>query len=180
MHAAIPVISPSDGFSALPAFEWENSAVSHEAGEIRKAARAVISEGERSQALFAGKAALISELVALEAECGEEDWDGHGARPIDFLAVEQVKRFLRTLPDRIPLPEISVEPDGSLSLDWIHSQSRLFSVSVTGRNRLAYAWLDGTDSGHAVARFDGQSIPLRILQGIEAAVGARDATIRSA
>jgi len=180
MHAAIPVISPLDGLSVLPAFAWGSSAVSNEADEIRKAAREVVSESERSQALFAGKADLISQLVALEDECAEEGWDGNGAHPIDFLAVDQVKRFLRALPDRVPLPEISPEPDGSVSLDWIHSQGRLFSVSVTGSNRLAYAWLDGTDSGYAVARFDGQSIPLRILQGIEAAVGARDATFRTA
>jgi len=174
------VISPLDGFSVLPAFAWGSSAVSNEADEIRKAAREVVSESERSQALFAGKADLISQLVALEDECSGEGWDGNGAHPIDFLAVDQVKRFLRALPDRVPLPEISPEPDGSVSLDWIHSRNRLFSVSVSGGDRLAFAGIDGTDSSHGVARFDGQIIPRQILLGIEAAVGARDATFRTA
>lgn len=180
MHAAIPVISPLDGVSALPAFALGSSAVSNEAEEIREATRAVISEGERSQALFGGKAVLLSELVELKDECAEEGWDGNGAHPIDFAAVLQVARFLRALPDRVPLPEISPEPDGSVSLDWIQSRSRLFSVSVSGGNRLAYVWVDGTDSGHAVERFNGQSIPLRILQGIEAVVGTGNATVRAA
>lgn len=173
-------MSQQDGFSALPALELGSSAVSNEAEDVRKAARCVISEGERSQALFGGKADLLSELVELKDECAEENWDGNGAHPIDFAAVLQVARFLRALPDRVPLPEISPEPDGSVSLDWIFSRSRLFSVSVSGGNRLAFAWLDGTDSGHAVARFNGQSIPLRVLQGIEAAVGTGNATVRAA
>ena len=89
---------------------------------------------------------------------------------IEKTAKLRVKCFLRALPDRVPLPEISPEPDGSVSLDWTQSRNRLFSVSVSGSNRLAYAWVDGTDSGHAVVRFDGQSIPLPILQGIKAAL----------
>ena len=85
-------------------------------------------------------------------------------------AVMLAERFLRALPYRIPLPELAVEPDGSISLDWIRSRTRLFSVSVGRASRLAFAWLDGSDTGHGVARFDGQNVPPRILEGIEAVV----------
>lgn len=83
---------------------------------------------------------------------------------------EAVWSFLCALPDRCPLPEITLEPDGAISLDWIQSRDRLFSVSVGQSSRLAFAWVDGVDSGHGVECFDGRNIPLRILQGIEAIV----------
>jgi len=177
MHSAIPLASPPAGYPAFPAFEWGSSAVSPEAKEIRVATRELVSAGERSQALFADKAAVLSQLVTLEIECSAEGWDGNGANPIDVVAVHQVKRFLRALPDRAPLPEIAVEPDGSVSLDWIHSRNQLFSVSVGRSARLAFAWVDGADSGYGVARFDGQSIPQRIMQGIEATVGTGNAAV---
>ncbi len=137
---------------------------------MRKAARKVANAAERSYALFAEKAAAISQLAALATECAEEGWDGSGAAAIDLVAVLLAERFLRALPYRIPLPELAVEPDGSISLDWIRSRNRLFSVSVGRSSRLAFAWLDGSDSGHGVARFDGQGVPPRVLEGIEAVV----------
>jgi len=157
----------------------ESSAVSPQADDVRKAASEVVNTVERSQALFADKADAISRLLALAIECAEEDWDGYGAAAIDLDAVAQAERFLRILPNRIPLPELAVEPDGSISLDWICSRSRLFSVSVGRENRLAFAWLDGTDRGHGVARFDGQNVPPRILEGIEAVVESGNVTLQA-
>ena len=61
------------------------------------------------------------------------------------------------------MPEFAPEPDGAISLDWIQSRHRLFTLSISASNRLAYAWLDGTDKGHGVARFDGRTIPRRVL-----------------
>jgi hypothetical protein len=74
--------------------------------------------------------------------------------------------FIRVLPEDVPLPEFAPEPDGSLSLDWIQSRHRLFTLSVAPNIRLPYAWVDGADSGHGVARFDGETVPPRILDGI--------------
>jgi hypothetical protein len=78
---------------------------------------------------------------------------------------------VRALPDGIPLPEFAPEPDGSISLDWILSRNRLFSVSIGHSSRLAFAWLDGADNGHGVARFDGQNVPPRVLEGIKCIIG---------
>jgi len=80
------------------------------------------------------------------------------------------KRFLRALPGGVPAPEFSVEPDGSISLDWIESRNCLFSLSIGANNRFAFAWLDGTNRGHGVESFDGETIPKRIIDGIAAVV----------
>ena len=67
------------------------------------------------------------------------------------------------------MPEVAVDPDGAVSLDWIPSRHRMLSVSFEGSSdRLAYAWVDGTDHGSAVTRFDGRTAPNRLLQAIAA------------
>ncbi|MGQ0525247.1 MAG: hypothetical protein ACT4P8_16500 [Betaproteobacteria bacterium] len=113
------------------------------------------------------KVNAISRIWALANECSRPDWDGNGACPLDERAALAAVDFIRALPEGVPLPDLASEPDGSISLDWIQSRNRLFSLSVGPSNRLVYAWLDGADKGHAVARFDGVCAPPRILSGIE-------------
>ena len=78
------------------------------------------------------------------------------------------------------MPEFTAEPDGSVSLDWIVAKYRLFSVGVGAENRIAYAWLDGSEKGHAVANFDGMTIPAKVRDGIESIIGHANDTIRVA
>jgi hypothetical protein len=97
---------------------------------------------------------------------------------VDPCAIFTAESFLRALPDGIALPEFSIEPDGSISLDWIESRNRLISISVGMNNRLAYAWLDGTNKGHGVENFDGQQIPKRLIDGITTILRNGNASIR--
>jgi hypothetical protein len=154
------------GYAALQSCVGRGSAVSTEAQAVEDFANKIIANAERSEALFGGKASAISRLRELAAECSSHDWDGYGALPANPLAVAFAERFIRALPEEVALPEFAIEPEGSISLDWIESQHRLFSVSVGPRLRLAFAWLDGSDRGHGVARFDMVRIPGRILDGI--------------
>lgn len=167
------------GYAALSAFARPGSAVSTEAQVVQKAASAVVDSAERSHALFGAKAAAIAQIWALTNECAEAGWDGEDAMPLDQFAVISAADIIRALPQDIALPEFAPEPDGSISLDWIQSRNRLFSVSVGTTSRLAYAWLDGADKGHAVARFDGQKVPPRILQGIRDIMSRGDVAVRS-
>jgi hypothetical protein len=155
------------GYAALNAYAGGGSAISPAALEVRKAATDIVASAERSQVLFGEKAYAISQLWALANECAKQGWDGSEANPLALLAVRNAENFVRALPSDIPLPEFAPEPDGSVSMDWIQSRNRLFSLSVGTNNRLAYAWLDGTDNGHAVAFFDGEKIPHLILEGIK-------------
>jgi hypothetical protein len=168
------------GYAVLNFYARGGSAISSEAQAVQEAASAVVESAERSQALFGEKAAAISRLRALANECAVQGWDGNEASAIPPLAIFMAERLLRALPDAIPLPEFAPEPDGSISLDWIQSRSRLFSVSVGINHRLAYAWVDGADRGHAVARFDGDRIPRRVIEGICQIMNHGNATFRAA
>lgn len=172
--AATPELA-AFGFAAL---SRARSAVSAESDLVRRRMAALTESVERSESLFGAKAAAISELWALVNECSEGNWNGDGARPLDLRAAEKAAAFIRALSSDVPLPEPAPEPDGSISLDWIRSRNRLFSVSVSASSRLAYAWLDGSDRGHGVARFDGERIPDRVLEGIKGVVGHGSARVR--
>lgn len=169
MYRIVPIVGLS-GHLALQALAGGGSAMSPEAFAVYKAAADVADSAERSVALFGKKAAALSQLAKLGTECAYLGWDGEGAAAIDPIAILSAKRFVRALPDDLPLPEFAPEPDGSISLDWIQSRNRLVSISVARGNRLAYAWLDGADKGHAVARFDGRNIPPLVLGQIKSIV----------
>jgi hypothetical protein len=178
MHRLVPVLGVS-GHLALQSLAGGGSAISAEARAVRRAATEVAVSTERSMVLFGEKAMALSQLAALAAECADGGWDGDDAIGIDPIAVRSTERFVRALPDDLPLPEFTADPDGSVSLDWIRAPHRLFSLSIGDSDRLAYAWLDGTDKGHGVARFDGLHVPPLVLDTIGSIVG-RHAGLRAA
>ena len=76
-------------------------------------------------------------------------------------------RFAYCLPRFGPLPEVSVDPDGEISFDWISpSGDEMFSVSVNNQNQLAYAgWFGEKSRVHGIEQL-GQSCPQEIIRGI--------------
>jgi len=168
------------GYTALQLAARASSAVSPEAKVVRKNACALVDSAERSVALFGAKNTALSELFSLVNECSQQGWDGGDAVPLHPLAASLAAEFIRALPDNFPLPEFTPEPDGCIALDWIDSSTRHLSVSFGLCNRLAYAWVDGTDKGHAVASFDGEIIPPRIVAAITSIVGNGNTTLWAA
>lgn len=168
------------GYAALQPFARASSAISTEALAVRRAACDVVHHAERSQTLFGRKAAAISEIWKLADECGEDSWDDDEAIALNDMAVDGAVAFIRALPEGVPMPDAAAEPDGSISLDWIQTRHRQFSLSIGSSDRLAYAWLDGADKGHGVARFDGTKVPERIMEGIVTILNHGNASFRAA
>jgi hypothetical protein len=160
-------IAASSALSAIVA----SSALSREADDVYKAARDVLNSAERSEVLFGDKAEALSDLARLGTECADPGWDGDDAAPIDPITLFLTKRFILALPYGIPMPEFAAEPDGKISLDWSQSRSRQFSLTIGHGDRLAFAWMDGADKGHAIAQFDGVNIPSLVLDQIRRLVG---------
>lgn len=156
--------------------------MSSEARVVHACAGAIFDRVERSDALFGGKTAVISKLWDLARSHAEAGWDGGEAAPADRQAIVRASAFIRALPDDCEMPEVGVDPDGAVTLDWMVSRHRMLSISVAGNSdRLAYAWLDGTDRGNAVAKFDRDTVPIRLMQAILAlTVAPADAGVRAA
>lgn len=158
------------------------SAISSEAGHVRAYAERIVGRVESSAALFGGRMGVIAALRDLSNCHAKAGWDGGQASPVDSAAIELAVDFVRALPDDCEMPEVGVEPDGAVSLDWLPSRHNMLSISFTGSSdRLAFAWLDGTDRGSAVARFDRQVVPTRLAQALDAATAKADvACLRAA
>lgn len=155
------------GCAALQAASYGGNAVSEEATLVRESLINVSRSAESSRALFGPKSDLLNSLELLHIECAEADWDGYGAEPVSMVALSRVRAFIRSLPEGFLLPELSVEPDGAVALDWMPSANRTLSVSLGESGRVPYAWVDGTDCGHAVARILDETVPSRILTEIQ-------------
>lgn len=168
------------GYLALHACVGRRSAISPEAEVLSQAVSAVVVSSERSQALFGKKAEALSRMSVLAIECEADDWDGNGGAAIDPIALQNAEAFVRALPDHLPMPEFAADPDGAVSLDWIAARNRVFSVSIGASNRLAYAWLDGTDKGHCVASFDGTTVPRRLMDTLSPILPHGIASFRTA
>ncbi|MBK8233377.1 MAG: hypothetical protein IPK72_23085 [Candidatus Eisenbacteria bacterium] len=142
-----------------------SSGISAEAEWVLRAVEQAQDRAGSSLSLFWEKAGLLADLRAMMQE-GELVAPG---------ASSKAEQLIRALPVGIPLPEVAPEPDGSISFDWIASRLRSISVSVGESARLAYAWVDGSESGHAVAWFDGEAVPEGLLDEIRRISGpARD------
>lgn len=144
-----------------------SSAVSMEASALRERAALIEQNYELSIALYDYKARLLQSLYEFAKECSDDNWDDYDASAVSEATVANAEKFIRALPDSLEMPELSVDPDGSISFDWIPDSTRTFTLSVSGSNRLAYAWIDGLDRGHATARFENGAIPDRVLTEIK-------------
>lgn len=61
----------------------------------------------------------------------------------------RARRLLDALPNGVPAPEVGIDPDGEVALDWIRSNRTLVSVSVGVTDNLSFAarFDDGTSHG---------------------------------
>ncbi len=113
----------------------------------------------------------LSQLQDIACECSAPDWNGEDALPVGSAAIQNAKDFIRALPEDVPAPECAPEPDGAVCLDWLPSRRHTFSLSVSGGNRVAYAWLNGAEQGHGTAHFDGSSVPECALAKLRLVLG---------
>ena len=156
------------GFADLGNYARLSSGVSPESALLRRSANAVNRRARTSESLFGWKTKALEQLWAVVAESANTGSDGTDAAGIDPRALEMAETIIEVWPRGIPLPEFAAEPDGAISLDWIRSRHRIFSVSVGATNRLACAWIDGARRGHVIEPFDGSTLPEFIGSAVRA------------
>ncbi len=139
------------------------SAVSLEAQFVGHALGIIQRETEEAHSLFGARMKLISELGQLQDECSIPNWDGEESAPLSESAVRNAEKLIRLLPENLPMPEVSPEPDGSISLDWMPSQRRILSLSVGDDDYIPFAWLRGISRGRGVADSRSKEFPVEIL-----------------
>lgn len=109
---------------------------------------------------------LEPEILAL-ADTGETD--SECVTP-NKETIRQAMTFAMMLPKSLPIPEVSRDPDGEISFDWIGNFGRIFSVSIGPHGRLSYAGRFSDKSKvHGVEALS-ETLPREILLAIEKVV----------
>lgn len=87
------------------------------------------------------------ELDCLVSECSKENWDGYNSSSISLESVEYVKKVISMFPEWLTIaPELSVNSEGNVILDWIKTKTSIFSISVLSNGFIAYSFKnDGQD-----------------------------------
>lgn len=89
--------------------------------------------------------------------------------PVDRDTIRAATQFAYSLPRFGPMPEVSADPDGEISFDWVGPSGEMFSVSVNKQNRLAYAgWFGEKSRIHGTEQL-AEGCPQQIVRGIEKA-----------
>jgi hypothetical protein len=117
----------------------------------------------------------LSELNEIRVEAARAGWDGYGARPVNFDAYLQARRFLESLPTTAPPPEVSADPDGEISLDWVFGPRKALTLSIGANGRCSYAWIRGKRTSRGTEWLDDE-VPTNILSALSQLV--RDAQSR--
>lgn len=92
--------------------------------------------------------------------------EGETPVSIDPRTILAAKQFAYCLPRFGTLPEVSVDPDGEISFDWLGPADKVFSVSVDKHGRLAFAgWFGERSRVHGTEQL-AEGCPQEILRGI--------------
>jgi hypothetical protein len=140
MTTALMTASRRSGLIAWPVSSQGRSPSADTLGRCYRIARQHLLS---SLALRSAAEQALAELETVRKETSAAGWDGYGALPIDADAYSQARMFIQALPTTVPAPEISVDPDGEVALDWMFGKSLRFSVSVGKHGRLTFASLLG-------------------------------------
>jgi len=156
------------GAAGLRDISNRRSGFSDHANYLAREAKSLVEKNDRSLSMIGQRGKVLSALMDLQKEHEQVGWDGAEAPPISAIALNQARELILALPPSIPNPELAVDPDdGAVSLEWYGGPSRVFSVSIGNSPRMACAGIDGTDSWHGVARFDGTKLPDFVVQSIQ-------------
>jgi hypothetical protein len=124
-----------------------DDAVSSVAVSLRRTIDAALA---RQTSMAEGRADQIAEslLTALRDA-------GHERLYATTDAYTRALALMRSLPSDLPLPEIVVEDDGEIGLDWEEGPRRVLSVSVGDSPMLRYAAFVGVEPLHGRVPFAG-------------------------
>jgi len=99
------------------------------------------------------------------SEATADNWDGYGAKAYSPASLKVALRLIELLPTSIPAPEVGVDPDGEISIDWYLDSGSALSISISGNDELSYAAIFKDGKGHGIEYF-GDELPKEILEKI--------------
>lgn len=121
--------------------------------------------GSASIALDDRYRTITQQLNAAVAEARDDDWNGYGAIAVNPRAVHLARRILRSIPSIFPPPEIAIDADGEVNLEWLTERPDVAFTMSIGPRAISYAGLYGKSRTHGVEEVSA-SIPRTILANL--------------
>jgi hypothetical protein len=116
-----------------------------------------------------GRKEAIASVMDAYAESRQ---DGE-VSPISEVTCRETIDFLRKLPSSIPIPEVVVEPNGDLALEWFVSNYYSFLVGFSGRSIVTYSGLFGRGQKTYGTEFVTEAIPPVIIENVQRVLSHR-------
>ncbi len=91
------------------------------------------------------RAALLVELERACERCAQPDWDNEGATAISAETQAAARRLIEAIPNDLPLPVLTAEPDGQLNFEWYRSPQKLVTACLSDSGTLFWAALIGSE-----------------------------------
>lgn len=107
----------------------------------------------------------MRDLMRIREECSLPGWDGFGAAALDLDSWARAVRLILDLPIDLPVPEVSIDPDGEIAFDWNLGQRRALSASVGGEGRFTYATIAGAAEASG-NEYYASGFPSTLLEGL--------------
>ena len=147
-----------------PFFPPIDTGVSETAAILKKTVEEILGDCSRSVTL--DDQSMIRALSKTWEECSVDNWDGYGAKAISLDSYRNARLFVMTLPTTVPLPEVSVDPDGEVSFEWFREPRMVFSLSIGAHNEINYAGLFGHNKVNGKEHFYDE-IPKAIFDNLD-------------
>ena len=120
---------------------------------------------DTSYSLGISKEQLLNGLETAIKDAYNDNWDGYDASPADISSLDYAISFIYRLSSQIPSPEISIDNDGEVAIEWDYGPRRIISIRIGRDGTLHYAGLVGYSSFHGVEQYH-ENIPEPIFTGI--------------
>lgn len=128
----------------------------HEARRVNAELGLVRSSFHESHFFGENRYVALQQLEARSREASVDNWDGEGAKKIKKGSYCLVQMIIGNMPRDGKVPEVSVDPDGEVALEWYSGKGRRVSLSVSDKGRMAFAWIIGGERGYGAAQISDE------------------------
>ena len=120
---------------------------------------------DQSASVSLSRQRILLELQNVVSDRAEEDWDGYGAKPFSIDSYILAIALIKKLPLFAANPDIDVDPEGEIMLEWVGGPRRVFTIAISPDGELHYAGLFGRNKVYGTEYF-ADLIPVPILEGL--------------
>jgi hypothetical protein len=162
MTVALSVAQP---LSSAPALDRALG----ESARIVRRIRADAFGSETAMTTGVRRQEIVRALETASAVAQEPSWDGYGAQPLQPATIAHAFQFLSQLPASFPTPQVAIDSDGDVAIEWDIAPRRVISVRVAPDGTLNYAGIAGHSVFHGVEP-SREGIPSAVVSAISRVV----------